>query len=127
MTNLKTALLYGLLIWLIVMGVATVAFPLRSAERTLFDSIMPVALASAVAVCGVFYFGHVTNHYVREGILLGLLWFAVSFVIDTAAFTGGPLRMSFGEYCRDIGVTYLMIPVITTCYGWVLEQHQPAA
>jgi len=34
-------------------------------------------------------------------------------------FTRGPMPMSFINYLKDIGFTYLLIPVITVGFGYV--------
>ena len=49
----------------------------------------------------------------RQGLLLGLLWLAICLAIDALMLLGGPMQMTVPEYLADIGVTYLMIPVIT--------------
>jgi hypothetical protein len=78
---------------------------------------MPVVIAATVVLLALFYFRTVTRGCFREGALLGAIWFAMSFVIDLFMFSGGPMRMSFREYVGDVGLTYLMIPLITTGLG----------
>jgi hypothetical protein len=50
---------------------------------------------------------HVTRRPAREGLLLGVIWFLMSFGIDQLMFSGGPMRMGFGEDMADIGVTHM--------------------
>jgi hypothetical protein len=41
-------------------------------------------------------------------------WFIISIAIDLVLFLPpSPMQMSFMNYMEDIGITYLMIPVIT--------------
>jgi len=42
--NLKQVISYGLLIWAVPFVVAMIIFPLRTSNRSLFESIMPVVL-----------------------------------------------------------------------------------
>lgn len=115
MTSLGRALLFGFLVWLIPFVVAFGIFPLRQSARPLFESIMPVTLALVVVAFGLAYLKRVTRRFTWEGIALGLLWMAVSLVIDAPLMLlGGPMKMSLGDYLADIGFTYLMMPVITT-------------
>jgi hypothetical protein len=44
---------------------------------------------------------------------VGVVFLAVSLVIDLVLFSWGPMKMSLVEYAKDIGVTYLTIPIVT--------------
>jgi hypothetical protein len=125
MTSLGKALLYGLGVWAVPFAVAFLIFPLRQSARPLFESIMPVAVASAVVGFAVPYFRKVNAAFTQEGLRLGLLWLLVCVAIDAPLMLfGGPMRMTLGQYLADIGVTYLIIPVITTGIGLVLAQSR---
>ena len=125
MTSLRKALLYGVGVWAIPFAVAFLIFPLRQSARPLFESIMPVAVASAAVGFAVPYFRRVGAAFTREGLRLGLLWLLVCVTIDAPLMLfGGPMRMTLGQYIADIGVTYLMIPVITLGIGAVLAQSR---
>lgn len=117
MTSLRKALLFGLVVWAVPFVVAWIIYPIHEAQRPLFESIMPVVISAAVVVFGLIYFRAVDHGCLREGVLLGAIWFGVSFVIDLFMFSGGPMRMGFLEYVSDIGLTYLMIPLITIGLG----------
>src|SRR3972149_1593667 len=85
------ALLFGFLVWLLPFIVAFAIFPLRQSARPLFESIMPVTVTLVVVVFGLAYFKRVAGGFTREGIFLGLLWMAVSLLIDAPLMLlGGP-------------------------------------
>jgi len=112
------ALLFGFLVWLLPFVVAFAIFPLRESARPLFESIMPVTVTLVVVAFGLVYFRRVTGGFTREGIFLGLLWMAVSLVIDAPLMLlGGPMKMSIGDYVADIGLTYLIMPIVTIGLG----------
>jgi uncharacterized membrane protein AbrB (regulator of aidB expression) len=113
MTSLRKALLLGLVVWLVPFAVAFCIFPLKASWRSLFESIMPVTLAAVVVACAVFYFRRVPTPSLREGFILGLLWMAISLAIDLPLMLSPPIRMPPLEYAADIGLTYLMIPILT--------------
>lgn len=117
MTSWRKAVLFGLLIWLVPFVVAFAIFPVRDNWRALFESIMPVTVALVVVVCGVWYFRGVKTAFVREGLLLGLLWWLISVVIDLPLMLSPPISMDLVEYLADIGLTYAMMPIITTGLG----------
>ncbi len=121
MTAPKKALLYGFLLWLIPFVVAVAIFPLREAQRPLFESIMPVVLAAGAVVFAALYFKDVAGS-LREGALLGLTWLGISIAIDLLMFMWGPMKMSFANYMMDIGVTYLIYPAVAAGFGYFGEQ-----
>lgn len=104
----------GLVVWLAPFVVAFLAFPLRESARPLFESIMAVAVTATAVVLGLSYIKRLDGGLVREGTLLGLIWFAMCVLIDAPLMLfGGPMKMSFGAYMADIGLTYLSIPIVT--------------
>ncbi len=119
MKSIKKTLLYGFLIWLIPFVVAFLIFPIRESNRALFESIMPVVITISVAFFAYQYFKKLDNNFVKEGVMLGLIWLAISFVIDLVMFMQGPMKMTFTVYIVDIGLTYLIIPAITIGFGYL--------
>lgn len=125
MTSLGKAVLSGAGVWAVPFVVAFLIFPLRQSARPLFESIMPVAVAGATVGFAVPYFRSVGTAFIREGLGLGLLWLLICAAIDAPLMLfGGPMKMTVGQYVADIGVTYLMIPVITLGMGAVLAQSR---
>lgn len=120
MKSIKLALIYGLLVWVIPFVVAFLVFPLRTSERPLFESIMPVAVTLAAVLFAVLYFKKVEAAFLKEGVLLGIVFFLVSVAIDLVMFSKGPMAMPFSDYVKDIGITYLLIPIITIGFGYIL-------
>lgn len=117
MTSWRRAILLGLLVWLVPFVVAFAAFPLKSGGRSLFESIMALTVAVMVVACALIYCRRVETVSMREGILLGLLWLVISVAIDLPLMLNPPISYSPAEYAADIGLTYLMMPVITGGMG----------
>ncbi len=125
MMSFLKALLFGLLIWLVPFVVAVVIFPLRESARPLFESIMPVTVTAICVVCAVLYLQQCQGGYVRAGVRAGLLWFAMSILIDAPLMLfAGPMKMTIGEYFADIGLTYLIIPLITVGISVALARNE---
>lgn len=120
------AFVYGVIVWIIPFVVAIGIFPLRANERPLFESIMPVVVALAVVICASFYFRMPGGATAKEGPLLGVVWLAVSVILDLVMFMRGPMRMSLADYIKDIAATYAMIPIITTGFGSVARRSRNA-
>jgi len=129
MTSIRKALLFGFLVWLVPFVVAFLIFPLRESSRPLFESIMPVAVTGATVAFGLAYLRRARRGFLREGALLGLVWLAISLVLDAPLMLfGGPMQMTPSEYVADIGITYLIIPLITVGMGAALASTSgPAA
>jgi hypothetical protein len=118
MTSIGRALGYGVLVWLVPFAAAVVIFPLREANRPLFESLMPLAVAAPAAGLAVAYLRRAPQPVKREALWLGLLWFVISVAIDVPLMLlGGPMQMTVTDYFADIGVTYLLIPIITVGIG----------
>lgn len=122
MRFLEKALLYGFLVWLIPFVVAFLIYPIHETNRPLFESIMPVLITFCVVLFSLIYFRNIETQHLREGVLLGVIWFFISLVIDLFMFMEGPMKMEFLDYMADIGVTYILIPIITIGYGLIAKR-----
>lgn len=119
---LKTGL-FGFMIWLIPFAVSVLIFPLRVSQRQLFESIMPVIIAIWTVFFSIFYLYRIKSNILKEGIFIGTAWLLMSIVLDLMIFIVGPLKMPIWDYATDIAVTYIMIPVITSGFGYLMEQR----
>ena len=119
--NLKI-ILFGFLVWLIPFLVAFVIFPLRTSMRPLFESIMPLTLTIVVIILAYYYLKNIEVDFVKEGAIIGIVWFIIDIAIDLVMFLpASPMQMSFADYMMDIGLTYVMIPVITIGMGYMAK------
>lgn len=115
MYSIKKALAFGFLVWLVPFIASFFVFPLKESNYFLFESIMSVLIVFATTMFGVLYFGKVTKSSLKEGIIVGLIWLAISLSIDLVLFMPeSPMQMTFSLYLSQIGVKYLCIPIITT-------------
>lgn len=114
--------LFGFLLWLIPFAVSVLIFPLRVSQRPLFESIMPVVIAIWTVFFSIFYLSRIKSDFLKEGIFIGIAWLLISIVLDLMIFIEGPLKMPLWDYATDIAVTYLMIPTITTGFGYLMER-----
>ncbi len=122
MRSIKWAVIYGLAVWAIPFVVAILIFPIHTADRPFFESIMPVTGVLAAVFFSVLYFNKVESRFIKEGILLGSIFFVISVGIDLLAFSWGPMAMPLIAYIKDIGFTYLAMPIITIGVGYALDK-----
>jgi hypothetical protein len=118
MRNLGRVLLFGFLIWLIPFLVAFGIFSIHETNRPLFESIMAVTVTLVAVLFSVLFFQKTNKNFLSLGILLAVVWFGICFGIDLVMFTWGAVKMPFWDYVADIGVTYLIIPIVTIGIGW---------
>jgi hypothetical protein len=123
--NVKLAVMYGFFIWLVPFILSIIIFPIHEQDRPFFESIMPVTLVAVTVYFAVKYFKAVKSmDTVQEGLLLGILWMLICVVIDLPLFSFGPMKMPFVNYWKDIGFTYLLIPVITSGFASVAPKEE---
>jgi hypothetical protein len=120
---LKVAL-FGLLTWLIPFVVSVLIFPLRATQYPLFESIMTIVVTACAVFFSILYFKTIRTGFLQEGVLIGVVWFAINIIIDLLLFMEGPMKMSFADYMMEIGLTYLIIPTVSLGFGYLLGQHR---
>ncbi len=115
--------LYGLLIWIIGMAVATALWPLHASRLPLFKSLLVVTMTAAGMFFTVRVFHSVRTDYVRTGIRTGLIWTVLNWALDLIVLVG-LMKTPAGMYVMDVGLRYLAIPVITVGCGILLERER---
>lgn len=91
-------------------------------SETFFKSIMIVISSLVGVVLAVKYFRDVEVDYVKEGVILGIVWLVINLGIDLIFVSTGFFPLSVVQYFTDIGLRYLSMPIYTVGIGKVLEQ-----
>ncbi len=122
--SLKIVLLYGVLLWLIPFLVSFLVFPFKTIFPPFFETVMAITLTLGGVVFAILYFRRLQGDFLKQGIVVGAIWFAMSVLIDLPLFIfGGPMQMSFANYMLDIGLTYLIYPIVTIGFGYSLAHR----
>jgi len=111
----------GFLVWLIPFIVSFFVFPTKAFFAPLFETLMAITVAATGVVFTGIGFRGVQSGFIKEGVVLGAIFFAVSVLIDLPLFSYGPMAASFASYMLDVGLTYLIYPVIAIGMGYILE------
>jgi hypothetical protein len=113
---------YGFLAWLIPF---VASFFFYSKERGLtidiflFKSIMIIVGSISAAILLIYYFKKVNTSYFKEGFVVGFTWLGINILLDLLVLI--PMSgMSMAEYFMQIGIRYLVIPVMGIMVGTVL-------
>ena len=104
---------YGFLSWLTPFATSVAIYPIHSANRPLFESIMTVTLAASTVFLFGLYVRRAGRISMRSAAAVGALWCAMNIVIDLCLFMEGPMKMTLANYFADIGLAYLALPAIT--------------
>jgi uncharacterized membrane protein YpjA len=71
----------------------------------------------------VIYFHRVNTGYLKEGIIVGIVWLVINWVLDLVVLV--PMaKMGIGTYFGQIGLRYLMIPTMSIAIGYSIEKYK---
>jgi len=118
---MRRALIFGFLAWLVPFVISVAIYRIRESDRPLFESIMAIVVAGCASLFLNLYFRKVEQRFAVEGMLLGLLWCAMSVALDLPLFSYGPMKMPLAAYLGDIGVAYLVFPAVCIPTGLLLD------
>ena len=111
--------LFGFIAWLIPF---LAAFPFYTPDGKLtvdiflFKSIMVVVGSITAAVLLILYFKKINAAYLKEGIIVGVVWFVMNILLDVLVLL--PMSgMSFPNYFVQIGLGYLAMPAMSVAVG----------
>jgi hypothetical protein len=115
--------IFGLVVWLVPFLVSFLIYPLKTAGNPLFEFIMPLVITIIVVELAYLYLKNLETDLIREGVIIGVTWFIINIGIDLVLFLPpSPMQMSFVHYIEDIGITYLLIPVITIGLAYMADK-----
>lgn len=77
---------YGFLVWLVPFIVSFFIYPLKTAGNPLFESIMPLVITLMVVTLSYQYLKTLKTDLIREGIIIGIVWFVINIAIDMVLF-----------------------------------------
>ena len=117
-------LLFGFLSWLIPFLASIPFYSMQGGllvDVFLFKSIMIVVGSLVGTVLMVVLFLRIREGYLREGIFIGFSWLVINWVMDGLVLL--PMSgMDAATYFSQIGIRYLVIPIIAIGMGFVLER-----
>lgn len=112
---------YGIILWLVPYITAIPLLPLYTTDLTFFKTVMMVEAGVLGAFLAALYFNKVEKDYLSEGILLGVVWLLVNWLLDVAALLPFS-HMPIDRYFLEIGLRYLNAPAITIAVGYALSR-----
>ena len=118
---------FGFLSWLVVFLASVCLFFLKKENERLFEMLMSFVLTGCAVALTTIYFRKVRGGFLRAGILLGCAFVCANILCDLPMFSFGPMEMPLSRYFAEIGLAYLIMPIISIGYGYALKQAMCAA
>jgi hypothetical protein len=116
-------LLYGFLSWLIPFVVSFLFYKpggeLVVLYATFKSTIMVVGVISGCYFL-IRYFRLADSDFVRNGVIVGLSWFAINIILDIVILIP-IMKTTFADYFMSIGLSYIAIPAISISMGYLLS------
>lgn len=117
-------LFLGFLSWLIPFVVSFLFFKpggeLAVPYATFKSAIMVVGTITGCYLL-LRYFKLVDSEFIRNGIVVGVSWFAINIVLDAVVLIR-IMKTTLADYFMSIGLSYMSIPVISIAMGYLLER-----
>jgi hypothetical protein len=124
MGKTQMLVLFGFLTWLLPFFASFFFYDPAAARMTIdndfFKSIMVVFSSLVGTVLLVKYFDIVKKDFVKEGLIVGLVWAAMNWVLDFVVLVP-MMRVDTPTYFMSIGLRYLMVPIIAVGMGMAAE------
>lgn len=119
-------LLFGIITWLIPF-VSAFFFYTKDGQLNidiyLFKTIMILVGSLSGALFIILYLIKVSNNLLKESILIGLAWLIINYLLDFIILL--PMSgMALGEYFTQIGLRYLVLPIMSITVGYVADKKK---
>ena len=115
---------FGILTWLVPFVIACFFYTPDGKlviDKFLFKSIMIVVASINGALLLIIYFKKIEESYLKTGCVVGITWLVINWGLDLLILV--PMaKMSLPAYFAEIGLRYLMIPVMSIAMGRVADQ-----
>ena len=103
---------YGFLVWLIP-SLITFSLEFFSSAFNVFEIISATTIAITVIVLSNLYFKDINTNFIKEGVLIGVIWLIISIVLDLLLILVKITGLSLVSYVIYVAPLYVIIPAIT--------------
>jgi hypothetical protein len=109
--------LFGVILWISAFAISVIIFPVKQADAIFFETLITIALTGFTALYGYIFFKK-ERPTLKNALEAGIIWMLVNLAIDLPLFIFGPFKMPLVNYMTDIGLTYLIIPIILSIFSY---------
>ncbi len=112
---------YGFIVWAVPYFSAIPLLGLMQTDPLFFKTLMIVIGGIVAAICTVLYFDKINKDFLREGIILGLVWLIFNWLLDFVGLL--PLsKMPYSRYFMEIGLRYICMLAPSVSVGYILSK-----
>ncbi|WP_155373576.1 hypothetical protein [Catellatospora vulcania] len=104
---------YGLGVWLGMVGISLILLPAEGKHEALYESVKLTTMVALVLGFAIRYLRRRPEAAGPEGVLVGLVWAAVTTAGDLGLYLGGAFNIGLDVYFTDVASSYSVMPVIT--------------
>jgi uncharacterized membrane protein YpjA len=116
---------YAIILWVVPYVTAIPLLPLMQSDQTLFKTIMIVEASILAAILAAMYFEKVKKNFLEEGIVLGVVWVVVNWILDFIGLLPFS-KMPLDRYFLEIGFRYIVGLSLTISIGYILSKKLKA-
>jgi hypothetical protein len=113
-------LLFGFVSWLVPFVASFAIFPLYNSNPALFHSLMLVFGSAVSAALFIRYFEAIKSDFAKVGLFAGTVWCVMNWVLDIIILVP-MMQASLGGYFAQIGMVYLVGPIMGFGMGYVVD------
>lgn len=119
---------FGVMSWVVPFVASLSLYPLKSTNEPLFETIVSILILATAGGLGRLWYRTVPPLHISEGLAVGTTWLLINVVLDQLMLLSifGPQRMSLGVYATQVGLKYLIIPIVLVALA-PRVQLEPAA
>jgi len=121
MNKILKIILFGFLVWLLP-SLITVVLNFFSSIFIIFEIISGVSIAVTVIAFSYLYLKNIKAEFIKEGVLIGVLWLIISIFLDILMIMVGITDLSLNRYAMDVAPLYIIIPAITIGMGLYMNK-----
>lgn len=105
------ALLYGVIIWALLVATSLILRVYETGDSPLFESLKFVVLASVSVAFTTQYVQKVKKVSAGEGLIVGGTWLIVVVGLDLVLYGLGLFNLQLDEYFIDVASSYFVMPL----------------
>ena len=111
---------FGFMVWLIPTIVTYITS--FTSGLYLFEIISALSIAITVIIFAYLYFIDLDSHFIKYGIIIGVIWIIISIVLDIILVLLGITKLTLSQYLFYVAPIYIIIPAVTIGFGLYKDQ-----
>ena len=114
----KIGVIYGFLTWIITI---TLILMSHNSNPYIFNIILDIIITVLSLILGINYLKSFKEDSLKEALVFGILIFIINIVLDQFYYNAVGLPMNLVEYMLNVGLIYLVYPIIIGFIGFVFD------